>query len=83
MKIELFVFLEFLVVCISCISSIEHRVVGISCISSNEDRVVCISCSNQSLYLEGKHLVCKCPPASEEGEQDDLGTKEQARRRGR
>ena len=45
----------------------------------NEERVVCISCSNQSLYLEGKHLVCKCPPAAEEGEQDDLGTKEQAR----
>ena len=48
-------------------------------VDSNEDRVVCISCSNQSLYLEGEHLVCKCPPASEEGEQDDLGTKEQAR----
>ena len=47
----------------------------------NDDQIVYISCSNQSMLLQGEHLVCKRPAASEEGEQDDLGTKEQARRR--
>ena len=49
----------------------------------NDDQIVFISCSNQSMLLQGEHLVCKRAAAAEEGEQDDLGTKEQARRRRR